>query len=110
MSVVVDKPGDLSPFFNNTGISDDSNGGAANYDGDGFSYSEQALTAAGLAPGGTVTSNGLTYTWPNVAAGQPDNIVASGQTIALNAPVGAKSVGFRAARPTPRATEPRAPS
>ena len=58
------RPGDLSPYYNVTGISDDSYGATADYDGDGFSYSEQALTAAGLAPGASVTSGGLIYTWP----------------------------------------------
>jgi predicted alpha-1,2-mannosidase len=94
MSAIVATPGDLGPFFDDTGISNDGNGSAANYDGDGWSYSEQALTAAGLAPGATVTSGGLSYTWPNVAAGQPDSILASGQTIALIAPAGASKIGF----------------
>jgi predicted alpha-1,2-mannosidase len=94
MSVVVATPGDLGPFFNDTGISNDGNGAAANYDGDGWSYSEQALTAVGLAPGATVSSGGLNYTWPNLAAGQPDAILASGQTIALNATAGATKIGF----------------
>lgn len=94
LSVIVDTPGDLAPFFTVAGISDDSNGAAANYDGDGFSYSEQALTANGFSPGATVTSGGLTYTWPNVAAAKPDSLQASGQTIALNAPAGATQIGF----------------
>jgi hypothetical protein len=94
LSVTVAKPGDLVPFFTVNGISDDSDPSAANYDGDGWSYSEQALTAAGLAPGASVTSGGLTYTWPSVAAGQPDAILASGQTIALNAAAGATHIGF----------------
>lgn len=94
MSVTVDTPGDLVPFYDVAGISDDSNGAAANYDGDGFSYSEQALTAQGLAPGASVTSSGLTYTWPNIAAGQPDSLQAAGQTIALKASAGATQIGF----------------
>ncbi len=94
LSVIIDTPGDLAPFFTVAGISDDSDGAAANYDGDGFSYSEQALTAVGFGPGATVTSGGLTYTWPNVAAAKPDSLQASGQTIALNAPAGATQVGF----------------
>ena len=94
LSVIVARPGDLTPFYDVTGISDDSNGAAADYDGDGFSYSEQQLTAQGLAPGATVTSGGLTYTWPSVAAGTPDAIVAGGQTIQLSEPAGASSIGF----------------
>ncbi|MGH3415248.1 MAG: GH92 family glycosyl hydrolase [Actinocrinis sp.] len=94
VSVIVAQPGDLAPYYTVNGISDDSNGGAANFDGDGFSYSEQALTADGLAPGATVASGGLNYSWPNVAAGQADAILASGQTIALDAPAGATKIGF----------------
>jgi predicted alpha-1,2-mannosidase len=94
LAVVVAKPGDLSPYYNVTGISSDGDGGTANYDGDGFSYSQQALAAAGLTPGGTVTSGGLTYTWPSVPAGQPDAVYAGGQTIPVSTPSGASSLGF----------------
>jgi predicted alpha-1,2-mannosidase len=93
-TVVVARPGDLAPFYNVTGISDDAAPTAANYDGGGASYSEQALTAAGLPPGATVTSGGLTYTWPNAAPGQPDGIFTSGQRIPLSAPAGARTIGF----------------
>jgi predicted alpha-1,2-mannosidase len=93
-SVIVARPGDLAPFYNVTGISDDAAPTGANFDGGGASYSEQGLTAAGLAPGATVASGGLTYTWPNVPAGQPDGIFTSGQRIPLNGAAGAHSVGF----------------
>ena len=63
-SVIVARPGDLAPFFNNTGISDDANQAAANLDGLGYSYSEQALGTAGLAPGSSITSNGVHTTGP----------------------------------------------
>jgi predicted alpha-1,2-mannosidase len=94
LAVIVAKPGDLAPYYNVTGISDDGSGSTADYDGDGFSYSEQALTAAGLSPGGSVSSGGLTYTWPSAAAGQPDAIMAGGQTIPVAAAAGATSLGF----------------
>jgi hypothetical protein len=94
LSVVVAKAGDLAPYYNVTGISNDGDGSAANYDGDGFSYSEQGLTAAGLAPGATITSGGITYTMPAVAAGQPDAIVPGGQTIPVSAPSGTSTLGF----------------
>ena len=94
LSVVVAKAGDLAPYYNVTGISSDGAASSANYDGDGFSYSEQALTAAGLAPGGTVTSGGLTYTMPSAAAAQPDAVEAAGQTIPVTTSSGATSIGF----------------
>ena len=94
LSVIVAKAGDLAPYYNVTGISSDGTASGANFDGDGFSYSEQALTAAGLAPGATVTSGGITYTMPGAAAAQPDAVEAAGQTIPVSTPGGATSIGF----------------
>ena len=73
----------LAAAFNNTGISSDSAVTTENFDGAGYSYSAQALTAAGLAPGATVVHDGLSFIWPDVPAGQPDNVIALGQTIAI---------------------------
>jgi hypothetical protein len=92
-SVIVARPGDLAPFFNDTGISDDTNQAAANLDGLGYSYSEQALSTAGLAPGSSITSNGVQYDWPSAAAGQPDNLVAAGQVISVPPVAGATELG-----------------
>jgi beta-galactosidase len=74
----------LSEAFNNVGISDDSDVSEANFDGVGNSFSAQALAAAGLAPGALFTHGGITFTWPDAPPGQPDNVVANGQTILLN--------------------------
>ena len=73
----------LAEAFNNNGISDNSDVTAADLDGVGNSFSAQALAAAGLTPGGTFTQDGITFTWPDVAAGQADNVLANGQTILL---------------------------
>jgi hypothetical protein len=73
----------LAAAFSNTGISEDSAVTTANFDGAGYSYSAQALGAAGLTPGGTIAHDGLSFTWPDVPAGQPDNVLAMGQTIAV---------------------------
>ena len=81
----------LAASFNNVGITADSNTAPGNYDGNGSSFSETALTNAGAAPGATVTSQGLSYTFPNVAAGTDDNTVAEGQTIAMS---GSGTLGF----------------
>jgi hypothetical protein len=93
-SVIVARPGDLAPFFNNAGISDDTNQAAGNLDGLGFSYSEQAMTAAGLPPGASITSGGVQYNWPGAAAGQPDNLTAAGQVIAVPPVAGATELGI----------------
>ncbi len=74
----------IAAAYNNVGISDNSDESAANYDGVGDSFSAQALAAGtpnALTPGGGVTIGGTTFTWPNVPAGTPDNVVAAGQTI-----------------------------
>ncbi len=74
----------LAAGYDAVGISDDGDVGAADFDGLGNSYSEQALTSVGLAPGATVTVGAATLQWPDVAAGTPDSLGAAGQTIALN--------------------------
>ncbi|MPZ82796.1 MAG: hypothetical protein GEV28_21285 [Actinophytocola sp.] len=67
----------------NAGISDDADVDTANFDGIGNSYSRQALSAAGFSPGATISQDGLTFHWPDTAAGQPDNVLANGQPILL---------------------------
>ena len=45
-------------------------------------------------PGGTVTVDGIGYTWPNVPSCQPDNILAAGQKILVHGTAGATTLGF----------------
>jgi predicted alpha-1,2-mannosidase len=82
-NVAVAKPGELWPYYTNAGVSDDGAPTTASFDTSGYSYSAQALAAAGLSPGQPVTVDSLTYTWPDAASAELDNIEASGQTIAL---------------------------
>ncbi|SDM81667.1 glycoside hydrolase family 3 C-terminal domain-containing protein [Actinacidiphila guanduensis] len=77
--------GSVPAAFGNTAISDDGSTGTADLDGGGRSLSQQALAAAGITSGGTVTHDGLTFTWPTTGKGAPDNIVAGGQSIRLGA-------------------------
>ncbi|MEV0425670.1 GH92 family glycosyl hydrolase [Micromonospora sp. NPDC050495] len=79
---------------NNAGISDDAYPGGADVDGATYSYSRQALAAAGLSAGATVTRNGVTYVWPNLAAGKRDNYRADGQRLAVTPVAGATKIGF----------------
>jgi len=81
----------LAASFNDVGITADNDTAPGNYDGGGASFSETALTNAGAAPGATIGSQGLSYTFPNVGAGTNDNTVAEGQTITLS---GAGTLGF----------------
>ncbi|MGW0508309.1 GH92 family glycosyl hydrolase [Streptomyces olivaceoviridis] len=92
VALTVAAPGTLLAAYNSTGVSDDDGDhDEADYDGGGWSYSRQALAAAGLTPGKQATAGGLAFTWPASPAGRPDNASASGQTILLNAPAGALS-------------------
>ncbi|MBP0457220.1 glycoside hydrolase family 3 C-terminal domain-containing protein [Streptomyces montanisoli] len=70
--------------YDNVGVSDDSDPGAADFDGSGDSYSAQRLAAAGITPGATVTSGKASFTWPKAAAGRPDNIATQNQVIAMS--------------------------
>jgi NPCBM-associated, NEW3 domain of alpha-galactosidase/Carbohydrate esterase 2 N-terminal len=80
----------LAAAFDNVGVSADTDTGAADLDGSGYSFSATALANAGVTPGSVVTADGLSFTWPQAAA--PDNVVASGQEIAMNA--AGSTIGF----------------
>ncbi len=86
----------LASTFNNTGITDNANPNPSasfiGFDGIGTSYSAEGLAADSLTPGASVSAGGLTFTWPNVAAAQPDNTMAQGQTIAISG--SGTSLGF----------------
>jgi hypothetical protein len=79
--------------FNNVGITDDAATAPGNFDGLN-SYSAEALAAAGVTPGASVTFNGVAFTWPNVPAGQQDNYQADGQTIMVTPVANATTLAF----------------
>lgn len=74
----------VAATYDNTGITNNSDPTPGNFDGYGNSYSAQALAAVGITGGSHITADGVTFTWPDVPVGQPDNVVASGQTIAIS--------------------------
>ncbi|MGA8113803.1 MAG: NEW3 domain-containing protein [Actinocatenispora sp.] len=82
---------DLQAAADNVGITDESDTAPGNFDGDGDSYSAQGLAAAGLTPGATVTHDGITFSWPDSAAGTPDNVAGGERTIAVS---GGGTLGF----------------
>lgn len=49
-------------------------------DGAGVSFSANGLAAAGATAGARLVQDGSTFTWPDTAPDNPDNVVASGQT------------------------------
>ena len=83
LALTVAAPNSLLWNYNNTGIGDDGAPSMANVDGGGWSYSEQALAAAGVTPGSQVTAGGFTFTWPADPVAKPDNVLTGrpGQVI-----------------------------
>lgn len=84
----------LADYYDDAGISSDDDQGCGNLDGDGYSYSQQTLTAAGLSPGASVTADGLTYTWPDAASCAPDNVLAGAQTVLVHGTGGQSALGL----------------
>ena len=84
----------------NIGISNDSDPTVGNVDGYNNSFSAQALAAVGLKPGAPFKAGGVSFTWPDVPSGSPDNILSLGQTILVSGSgstlgfVGASSYAF----------------
>jgi alpha-galactosidase len=74
----------LAAAFNNVAITDETDPTKGNFDGDGDSYSAQALATAGAAPGATITSNGASFTWPSVTVGTKDNVAGSGVLVKVS--------------------------
>jgi predicted alpha-1,2-mannosidase len=81
MRVTVAQPGALWPYETNKGIYPDGATFSGGFDDGGWAYSQNALATAGVTGGSTVTADGIDYKWPTIAAGQPDNLEAAGQTI-----------------------------
>ncbi|MFC9909963.1 GDSL-type esterase/lipase family protein [Streptomyces sp. NPDC059862] len=73
----------LEQLFDNTAVSEDTSPAEADFDGSGASLSAQDLDAAGWTPGRALTVQGATLTWPDRAAGEPDNVRADGQSVWL---------------------------
>ena len=74
----------LQQAFDNVAITTASSAANGNYDGIGDSFSAAGLAADALAPGQALLHDGLTITWPDVAPGQSDNVVADGQNVKIS--------------------------
>lgn len=83
LTVLVAEPGMLRATFDNAGVSEDARPSAANFDNVGFSYSANALAVEGVWAGRPITVDGLAHVWASTEAGEPDNVIAAGQTVAL---------------------------
>ncbi len=73
----------LAAAFDNVGTTYESNTTPGNFDGDGNSFSADKLTAAGLAPGASVSALGASITWPS-GVGANNNAIGRGQVIMLS--------------------------
>ncbi|MFD3332120.1 NEW3 domain-containing protein [Streptomyces sp. NPDC058700] len=74
----------LAAAYNNVGVTDESDTGPGDYDGEGNSFSAQKLADVGLRPGAPVSALGAELRWPNVPSGTRDNVTAAGQAVALS--------------------------
>ncbi|MEU4682675.1 SGNH/GDSL hydrolase family protein [Streptomyces xinghaiensis] len=83
------RPLPLHRLFDNTAISDDARPDGADFDGAGRSLSAGDLRAAGWTPGRTLALDAARLTWPRSAPGEPDNVRADGQSVALRGRGGA---------------------
>ncbi len=77
-------PPTLQQVFDNVGVTSASDASAGNFDGIGDSLSATALAADALSPGKPLLHDGLAITWPDIVPGQPDNVVADGQSVAVS--------------------------
>jgi beta-glucosidase len=92
-SVGTGNPGPLPPApagvsfasaADNVAVSHDANPAVGNFDGAGNSFSAEKLAALGIVPGGPVTVDGATLTFPPQAPGTADAVAAEGQTLDLS--------------------------
>jgi hypothetical protein len=84
----------LQAAYDNRAISNDHDVKAADFDGSGISYSDQALARAGLRQGTKFNVGATRLVWPDVPAGAPDNVSLDGQTILMPATAKATQLTF----------------
>ena len=94
LRVAVAKAGALWPYNTNEGVYPDGATFSGGFDDGGWAFSQNALSAAGVTSGSTVTVDGISYTWPTVTSGQLDNLEMAGQTIPMPVGTSGASLGF----------------
>ncbi|MEU8591972.1 lectin [Streptomyces sp. NPDC048664] len=94
LRVAVAKAGALWPFATNEGVYPDGAHFSGGLDNGGWALSQNALSAAGVTSGSTVTADGIAYTWPTVASGRLDNVEMAGQTIPMPSGTSGASLGL----------------
>ncbi|WP_235613739.1 lectin [Streptomyces olivochromogenes] len=94
LRVAVAKAGALWPYDTNEGVYPDGTSYSGGFDGGGWAFSQNALSAAGVTSGSTLTVDGISYTWPTVTSGRLDNLEMAGQTIPMPAGTSGASLGL----------------
>ncbi|MCA1218727.1 hypothetical protein [Streptomyces sp. 8L] len=87
----------LPDYYNDVGISPDTNRGCGALDNGTDTYSADALATASphpLTPGAHVAVGGLHFTWPDARPCENDNLRALGQTVLMPRRTGAGEIGF----------------
>jgi hypothetical protein len=74
----------LAAAYNNVGVTSGDDPKPGNFDGTGDSFNAELLAGQGLTPGATVSANGYSFAWPNLAPGVADNVQAAGQLVKLS--------------------------
>ncbi|MEU6146885.1 lectin [Streptomyces sp. NPDC047081] len=94
LRVAVAKAGALWPYDTNEGIYPDGATFSGGFDNGGWAFSQNALAAAGVTSGSTLTADGITYNWPTVTSGRLDNLEMAGQTIPMPVGTSGASLGL----------------
>ncbi|GHJ41742.1 lectin [Streptomyces sp. TS71-3] len=94
LRVAVAQPGALWPYETNKAEYPDGATFSGGFDDGGWAYSQNALASGGVISGSEVTADGITYTWPEIADGQSDNLEVAGQTITQPAGASGSSLGL----------------
>ena len=84
----------IDPTYNNSGFSATADPTAANFDGGGWSYNFEDYQYYTPWDGYNYSYEGMSLYRPDLVAGQPDNTVAQGQTIAVKTVPGATTLGL----------------
>lgn len=94
LRVAVAEAGALWPYATNEGVYPDGATFSGGFDNGGWAFSQNALAAAGVTSGSTVTADGISYAWPKVTAGQLDNLEMAGQAVRMPAGTSGASLGL----------------
>ena len=88
------RPGRLAAsLFDNVGITSEASPSSGSFDGARDSYPAPQLSSGQADAGRNRHRGRIPFTWSS-QAGQPDNVIADGQTLAVPAPAGTAQIGF----------------